>query len=82
MNSSCVSINRRNRGARTRPPAPSAQDEPDPAAVRDGLERLLRDGALRARLVRNALKTAGQFHICRVAGHLREVLQNGAPSVA
>lgn len=49
-------------------------DEPDPAAVRDGLERLLRDGALRARLVRNALKVSEQFQITKVAAHLCDVL--------
>lgn len=51
-------------------------DKPDPVAVRAGLERLLRDGALRARLVRNALRAAEQFHISRVAARLREVVQN------
>ncbi len=57
-------------------------DAPDPAAVRAGLERLLRDADLRARLVRRALKTAEPFHISRVAAHFREVVQNGGPTPA
>ncbi len=48
---------------------------------RTGLERQLRDVTLRARLVRNALKTAEQFHISRVAAHLREVVQKHLPTV-
>lgn len=48
--------------------------EPDPGAVGAGVERLLRDAALRSCLVRNALKTAEQFHISRVAQTLRNTL--------
>lgn len=47
---------------------------------RAGLKRLLRDGALRTRLVRNAPKTAEQFHVSKVATHLREVVQKRVPT--
>jgi len=49
-------------------------DTPDYAAVRATVQCLLTDAPLRARLVRNALKAAGQFYLPRVAAHLRKVL--------
>lgn len=54
-------------------------DEPDPAAVRVGLNRLFQDAHLRARLVRNSLKAAEQFHISRVGAHLRWELEMPLP---
>lgn len=56
-------------------------EEASPEAVRAGLECLRQDAALRARLVRNALRTAEQFQVTRVAAHLREVVQKSSVPV-
>ena len=49
-------------------------DRADVAALREAIERLRTDDALRARLVRNALRTAEQFQGDRVASKLRMTL--------
>jgi glycosyltransferase involved in cell wall biosynthesis len=49
-------------------------DVPETSALIAGIERLRTDGALRARLVRNALHAAQIFHAPRVAGTLRRYL--------
>lgn len=50
-------------------------EEPDREAIRDGIERL-QDPELRARIVRNALRTASMFHVSNVSSHLRAVLES------
>lgn len=49
-------------------------DEPTDEALLQGIDRLCHDISLREQLVRNALKTAEQFHASVVAGHLRRVV--------
>lgn len=51
--------------------------EPDTDALRQAVEQLRGDAALRQRLVANALKAAHQFHAPQVAARLRQVLQTG-----
>jgi glycosyltransferase involved in cell wall biosynthesis len=52
--------------------------DPDPAALRDAVQQLCADPALRDRLVRNALAAASQFQAPTVAGALRTVVQENS----
>ena len=51
-------------------------DEPDVAALRDAVDRLSQNPALRLDLVRRALSAARHFQASTVASHLRNVMQN------
>lgn len=51
-------------------------EEPSEAALVQAIERLRSDAELRARLVRNSLKTARMFQAPVVAKHLRDVLDS------
>jgi glycosyltransferase involved in cell wall biosynthesis len=57
-------------------------DRPDIDALRDAIEQLRRDSALRSRLVRNALRTAEQFQAKRVATEFRKWVDDPLTIVA
>ncbi|MGA2256458.1 MAG: glycosyltransferase [Thermoguttaceae bacterium] len=51
-------------------------DQPEPNALREAIEHLRRNEALRTKLVRNALRTAQRFRADRVAAEMREQLHS------